>query len=152
LADVLLTQALRAALIQFERSGGASLPALADPQIAAAVELIHSQPERGWTLGELAGRVSLSRSSFSARFRELVGEAPIRYITRTRLAHAATLLRTTNASLAQIAARAGYSTEFSFSKAFKRTFGLAPGAYRGQPAPRPAQILTTTAQAGRRRP
>lgn len=33
----------------------------------------------------------------------------------------------------QIATQAGYATEFSFSKAFKRTFGVAPGAYRGQP-------------------
>jgi AraC-like DNA-binding protein len=75
----------------------------------------------------------MSRSAFSARFRELVGESPRSYITRTRLAHAAGLLHTTDASLAQIAARAGYGTEFSLSKAFKRTFGVAPGAYRAQP-------------------
>jgi transcriptional regulator GlxA family with amidase domain len=48
------------------------------------------------------------------------------------LARAAELLRTSDASLAQIAARTGYGTPFSFGKAFKRTFGVAPGAYRGQ--------------------
>jgi AraC-like DNA-binding protein len=72
------------------------------------------------------------RSAFSARFRQLVGESPKRYITRTRLAHAA-LLHQTDASLAEIALKIGYGSEFSFAKAFKRAFGIAPGTYRGQP-------------------
>lgn len=76
LADVLLTQALRVALRQLGSSGGAGLLALRDRQIAAAIRLIHAQPEHAWTIGELAGRVALSRSAFSARFRDLVGESP----------------------------------------------------------------------------
>lgn len=52
--------------------------------------------------------------------------------TMARLAHAATLLHNTDAGLAEIAARAGYGSEFSFGKAFKRHFGVSPGAYRGQ--------------------
>jgi AraC-like DNA-binding protein len=145
LADVLLTQALRVALTDLESAGGAGVLALRDPQIAAAIEHIHRQPERAWTVGDVAAKVALSRSAFSARFRELVGESPRRYITRTRLAHAAALLHTTDASLAEIATQAGYATEFSFSKAFKRTFGVAPGAYRGQPNQVPG--LSPTAQA-----
>jgi transcriptional regulator GlxA family with amidase domain len=141
LADVLLTQALRAALTQLGSSGGAGLLALGDRQIASAIKLIHAQPGHRWTVGELASKVALSRSAFSARFRELVGESPLRYTTRTRLAHAAALLRTTDAPLAQIAARAGYGTEFSFGKAFKRAFGVAPGAYRGQPGAPPVQLV-----------
>ncbi len=133
LADALLTQALRAALVELRTSTGAAVLALRDPAIAAAIALIHNQPERAWTVGELATEIALSRSAFSARFRQLVGESPKRYVTRTRLAHAASLLHKTGAPLAEIAARAGYATEFSFSKAFKRTFGLAPGAYRGEP-------------------
>jgi AraC-like DNA-binding protein len=141
LADVLLTQALRAALNQLKSSDGAGLPALGDRRIASAIEFIHSQPEHRWSVGELASKVALSRSAFSARFRELVGEAPQHYMTRTRLAHAAALLRTTDAPLAQIAARVGYGTEFSFGKAFKRTFGIAPGAYRGQPGTPRVQLF-----------
>jgi len=142
LADVLLTQALRAALSQLASPGGAGLLALGDRHIASAIELIHHRPEHGWTVGELAGKVAMSRSAFSARFRELAGESPLRYITRTRLAHAAELLRSTDASLAQIATRAGYGTEFSFSKAFKRSFGVAPGSYRGRPHPPRVEIIT----------
>ncbi len=128
----LLTQALRVGLAEIESSDGAGVLALRDPQIAAAIEVIHGRPERAWTVGEVAAEVALSRSAFSARFRQLVAESPTRYVTRTRLAHAAALLRTTDASLAEIATRAGYGTEFSFGKAFKRTYGVAPGAYRGQ--------------------
>ncbi len=150
LADALLTQALRAALAELESANGAGVLALRDPQIAAAIELIHRQPEHAWTVGDLAARAALSRSTFSARFRELVGESPRSYITRARLAHAARLLHTTDASLAQIAARAGYGTEFSLSKAFKRTFGVAPGAYRGQPNQVPG--LSPAPAGGRRGP
>ena len=133
LADTLLTLALRAALSDLDEADHAGVLALRDTAIASAIQLIHRQPERAWTIADLAAEVSLSRSAFAARFRELVGESPQRYITRTRLAHAATLLHNSDAPLAEIAARAGYQTEFSFSKAFKRTFGAPPGAYRGRP-------------------
>jgi transcriptional regulator GlxA family with amidase domain len=98
--------------------------------------------------------VSLSRSAFSARFRELVGESPLRYLTRTRLVHAAGLLHTSDAPLAQIAARVGYGTEFSFGKAFKRTFGIAPGVYRRHPGPPHVDIFAAAdlAAAGRPQP
>jgi AraC-like DNA-binding protein len=142
LADVLLTQALRVALGELESADGAGIRALSDPQIAAAIELVHSQPERVWTVGEVASAVSLSRSAFASRFHNLVGESPNRYITRTRMAHAAEMLSRTALPIAEIAMRAGYASEFSFGKAFKRTFGIAPGAYRGQangaPPRRPA--------------
>jgi AraC-like DNA-binding protein len=132
LADGMLTQALRVALIDLQRHDRGRVLALGDPQIAEAVALIHDQPERSWAVGELAAEVALSRSEFAARFRELIGESPLRYATRTRLSHAAALLRSSDASLAEIAARTGYATPFSFGKAFKRAFEIAPGEYRAQ--------------------
>jgi AraC family transcriptional regulator, alkane utilization regulator len=147
LADALLTQALRVALSELESSGGASVSALRNPQIAAAIELIHGRPERAWAVGDVASEVGLSRSAFAAHFRRLVGESPKRYITRTRLAHAAALLHKTDASIAEIAARAGYASEFSFSKAFKRTFGIAPGAYRAEPNSVPGLSRTSNGAA-----
>lgn len=142
LADTMLTQALRQALTELQAADQGRAPALADPHIAEAVALIHSQPERAWRVAELAAQVGLSRSEFAARFRQLIGESPLRYVTRIRLAHAAALLRTSGAPLAQIAVRTGYATAFSFSKAFKREFGVAPGEYRGHPNTRPRLDLT----------
>jgi AraC-like DNA-binding protein len=147
LADAMLAQALRVALIDLQALDQGRVLALVDPQIAEAVALIHGEPERAWAVGELAAEVALSRSEFAARFRELIGESPLRYVTRTRLAHAAALLRASDAPLAQIAGRTGYATAFSFGKAFKRAFGVAPGEYRGQANGQPQLEI-----AGSRRP
>src|SRR5438094_688095 len=82
------------------------------------------------TIDSLAAAVAYSRSAFSARFRELVGEAPIAYVVRTRLVLAATLLERPDLTLAEVARRTGYANEFSFSRAFKRAFHVPPDRYR----------------------
>ena len=137
LADALLIQSLRLALTELADGDGGRVRALRDPQVAAAVELIHRNPARAWTIADLAAAAALSRSRFAARFRDVVGESPRRYVTRCRLAYAARLLDTTDQPLSEIAARAGYQSEFSFSKAFRRAFGMPPGAYRGRRAEQP---------------
>jgi len=103
---------------------------LKDPQIGQALALIQHQPGEAWTVESLACRVSLSRSAFSAKFRQLVGEPPMQYITRVRLTKAAASLRTQPVTLVKVATSVGYESEVAFSKAFKRYFGVAPGAYR----------------------
>ena len=127
--DVLLAQAIRSYLLA-DRDGYHPVAALGDAQIGAAVRLIHAEPARPWTVSDLAKRVALSRSAFSARFRELTGESPMRYLTRFRLARAAELLRSADNSLAEIARACGYGSEASFSRAFHRWFGSTPGNYR----------------------
>jgi transcriptional regulator GlxA family with amidase domain len=67
---------------------------------------------------------------------------PKRYVNRCRLAHAARVLDTTEESISQIAARAGYHSEFSFSKAFKHALGLPRGAYRERRADEPAIAIS----------
>src|SRR5207244_10188508 len=105
---------------------------LNDRGIAPAIRAMHEHAERAWSLGELAGLCAMSRSAFASRFRALTGDSPIRYATRCRLNRAARQLRTSEATLAQIALLAGYESEFSFSRAFKRAFGIPPRAYRDQ--------------------
>jgi AraC-like DNA-binding protein len=148
LADALVTQAVRMALLELDRAESGQLPLVQDPLVARAIELVHHRPERAWTVGELAGEVALSRSAFAARFRKHVGESPRRYANRARLALAARLLETTDATVAEIALRVGYENEFSFSRAFKRAFGLAPGTYRGRLAGPEAAIEIAEAVAG----
>lgn len=80
----------------------------------------------------LARAVGMSRAAFAARFRGLVSEPPLQYLGRWRMYLAAGLLRDGDATLAEIAARVSYESEAAFSTAFKRQFGLAPGAYRRQ--------------------
>jgi len=134
LADILFVQAIRAHLTRCQSRGNGWLRALVDPQVGQALALIHEQPDAAWTVESLAARVAMSRSAFAARFAHLVEEPPLTYLTRWRMIKAAGLLRTGTASIGEIAARVGYDAEAAFSKAFKRWNGVAPGAYRRQPA------------------
>lgn len=79
----------------------------------------------------------MSRTSFNRRFTVQVGLPPMTYVTYWRLACAARLLRQTTFGLATIARQVGYSTEFAFSTAFSREYGLAPGQFRNHPDPIP---------------
>jgi AraC-like DNA-binding protein/mannose-6-phosphate isomerase-like protein (cupin superfamily) len=129
LTDALLAQALRQCLMEPDRAIGRS-SAVSDPQIARALRLIREQPDRQWSVPEMAAAVAMSRSAFGERFRAATGEAPMQSLTRYRMARAAEYLRGTNAGLREIARRTGYDSEVSISKAFRRHFGASPGAYR----------------------
>jgi AraC-like DNA-binding protein len=116
-----------------EASGPAApgwLAALRDPQIGAALTLIHQEPARRWTVAELAAAAGLSRSSFALRFRTLVGLPPLDYLVRWRIQLAARALRSTDRTVAAIGAGLGYSSESAFSNAFKRVRGQPPSRYR----------------------
>ena len=92
--------------------------------------LIHTAPERKWTVAELAAEAAVSRSSLDSRFREFVGRSPIRYLTEWRMHMAEELLTTTEITIAAIARRVGYDSEEAFSRAFKRTHGRSPSLWR----------------------
>ncbi len=130
LSEILFIKAVHAYISTVDDGNVGWLGALKDPQIGQALALIQRQPDDPWTVESLASRVSLSRSAFSAKFKQLVGEPPMQYITRVRLSKAAALMRTHPATLVEVALSIGYDSEVAFSKAFKRYFGIAPGAYR----------------------
>jgi AraC-like DNA-binding protein len=128
LAETLFIQAVRAFFEQnadFDRSGW--LAALRDKHMGRALALMHAEPEKPWTISSLADRIAVSRSVFAAKFSQLVGEPPLRYLTGLRLNSAATRLRSTEDSLKSIAATAGYDSVAAFAKAFKRHMGMTPG-------------------------
>lgn len=134
LADVLVVQAMRSLTkTQGCRACKArqhGLVALSDPPIHKALALMHARVDHAWSVAELAARVGLSRSGFAARFTELVGEPPLHYLARWRVARAAELLRDTMETVSAIAERVGYDSTPSFNKAFKRWQGTSPRAYR----------------------
>ena len=89
-----------------------------------------SAAEQPWTVEELAREVGASRSSLATRFAMLVGESPMQYLMRWRLALAARALRSGSDAISRVAERSGYETEAAFSRAFKREFGQPPSAWR----------------------
>ena len=130
IADVLLTQALRVWLVGAERAGLLMTAPLRDSAITTALQAIRERPAAPWSLDILARQARLSRTAFATRFRTLVGEPPMRYVTKARLSLAAGYLATSRISIYEIAVLAGYNDEASLSKAFRREFGQPPGEYR----------------------
>jgi AraC-like DNA-binding protein len=133
LAEVLFIQALR---VQMQANAGVGKPgwlrAIFDPQISAALKSLHAHVSADWTVEALAATASMSRSAFAARFKELLGETPLDYVTEWRMQKAIELLNQGDKKLIEVANAVGYETDAAFSKAFKRIVGTAPGEYRKQ--------------------
>jgi len=123
LADILIIQAIRAWIDSVPETERGWLAALRDKQIGTALAAIHREPEKDWTVESLAKAVGMSRSGFSARFTDRVGESAKRYLTRLRMQPARLQLQESSDSLAVLAERFGYQSEAAFSRAFKREFG-----------------------------
>jgi AraC-like DNA-binding protein len=139
LADVFVTQALRSYLAA---AGGLARPAVRDPGIAQIVRMLRERPQAHWDVQGMAQSAGMSRTSFTTRFRAVVGQSPMAYLAEVRLRRAAGYLSTTTKSVREIAHLTGYDNEASFSKAFSRLFGRPPGQYRRErlAAPRQARF------------
>lgn len=111
------------------------IDAFGDRQIGQALQLMHGEPGRAWTVDGLAAAVGMSRSRFAERFRDLVGQGPMAYLADWRLQRALALLeRRPACSVQQVASQTGYSSPAAFSRAFSGKFGVAPTAYRRRSA------------------
>ncbi len=132
LSELIFVEAMRrhAATLPEEQRGW--LAGLRDPHVGKALALLHSDTARAWTVDELAREVALSRSALGQRFTDLIGEPPMQYLTRWRLALAARALRSGPESIGRIAERFGYESEAAFNRAFKREFGSPPASWRRQ--------------------
>jgi AraC-like DNA-binding protein len=113
------------------------LGGLRDRHVGRALNLMHAEPERAWTLEQIAAEVGLSRSSFAERFSQFVKIPPMQYLQHWRLQLAAARLAKGDA-IATIAADAGYESEAAFSRAFKKMTGEPPAEWRSNRTAAPA--------------
>jgi AraC-like DNA-binding protein len=131
LAEVLFIQAIRAHIASGNESCKRGwLRAIFDPQIGAALTSIHNNVNSPWTVESLAEAAGMSRSAFAERFKGLVGQTPLEYVTEWRMQKAVQLLQQRDKKLVDVAQSIGYESDAAFSKAFKRVVGLTPGEYR----------------------
>jgi AraC-like DNA-binding protein len=130
LLESLLADTLRTELAISIDGGTPRVHAFADRRIGRVLSRLHERPGDQWTVESLAREAAMSRSAFSERFHSLVGEAPMKYVGELRLAQAARLFRSTDASVEQIAAQVGYGSGESLSRAFKLRYGAPPSAFR----------------------
>jgi AraC-like DNA-binding protein len=130
LSELMFVEAMRRYAENLPPQGKGWLAGVRDAHIGRALALLHGEPGRAWTVDDLAREVALSRSGLAERFAALVGEPPIQYLMRWRLALAAQTLRSGADAIARVAERSGYESEAAFSRAFKREFGSPPAAWR----------------------
>jgi AraC-like DNA-binding protein len=130
--QLLLLEVLKLHLASAPASAGGWVGAMRDPVLAPALAALHADPARKWTVADLAREASASPSLLDERFREVLGLAPIRYLTAWRMHVAEDLLRSTDLGIVAISRRVGYDSEEAFSRAFKREHGQAPSVWRVQ--------------------
>jgi len=132
LSEVLFVEALRQHLAGLPPEEVGWLAGLRDPAVGRALSLLHAKVADPWTAESLAREVNMSRSAFAERFSALVGQPPMRYLTRWRMQLARHALGHTRKSVAQLAFDVGYDSEAAFSRAFRRECGCPPASWRRQ--------------------
>ena len=130
LSELLFVEAVRRYAETLPDGQTGWLAGLREPYIARALALLHRDIGRRWTVDELGREVGLSRSALADRFIRFIGVPPMHYLADWRMQVATERLRNTNGSLAQVAQIVGYESEAAFSRAFKKTFGVAPATWR----------------------
>ncbi|NTU80883.1 MAG: AraC family transcriptional regulator [Chloroflexales bacterium] len=140
LTELLFVEVVRRYMLQLPAAETGWLAGVRDPVVGCALQLMHRQPERPWTVEELARAANLSRSALAQRFsallaklaRSAIGEPPMQYLQGWRMQLAQSLLSVTTLSMRQIAERTGYHSEDAFNRAFKRAIGQPPATWRRQ--------------------
>jgi len=130
LAEMMFVDAARRYLDGLPEDATGWLAGLRDRYVGKALALMHERPEHGWSVDDLAREVALSRSAFHERFVQYVGQPPMQYLANWRIQVGARLLRESSRNVAAIALDVGYDSEAAFSRAFRRTMGKPPAAWR----------------------
>jgi len=106
------------------------LSGLRDVSIGRVLSALHNDPARKWTVEAMAQLAGMSRSAFAARFSEVAGHTPLKYLAMWRLDLAADQLRSGTLSISDIAANVGFASESALTRAFKAQFRTTPAVFR----------------------
>lgn len=129
LLDVLVVLGLRTGLASSPEAP-AWVRGGSDARLSRALQAMHADISKRWTVDELAGMSNMSRATFARVFQEVLGDTPMRYLTNWRMTVARDLLRSQDIALTEVAERVGYSSLYAFATAFRRHHGQPPGRWR----------------------
>lgn len=134
LSELIFVEVVRQCLESLPAHETGWLSGLRDPSVGRALAALHERPAHPWTLNELAEQARISRAAFAARFAHLVGYTPMQYLMLWRMQIAARLLADGSTKVAAVGREIGYGSEAAFSRAFKKTVGVSPAAWRSNVA------------------
>lgn len=101
-----------------------------DPEILGAQEWLDTHFSVAHPVEEMQKRSRLAARTFKRRFSAATGHTPVAFVQRLRVEEAKRRLERTDTSIEEISWQVGYEDPAFFRRLFKRTTGLAPGAYR----------------------
>jgi AraC family transcriptional activator of mtrCDE len=100
------------------------------PRLAPAVSALFTNPERAWTLPELAKLCNMSRATFMRQFQGSLGRTAFDLLADVRMSLAANALKKPYASTEAVAEAVGYQSVAAFRRAFTQRIGISPGSWR----------------------
>ena len=130
LADVLVIQALRYWITHNAEAKQGWLFAMKDKRIGKSLSLIHSNPERQWTLESLGREIGMSRTAFASNFTALVGEPMLQYLTKWRMNLAVMRFKDGEKVTPELVEQLGYRSESAFRRTFKKVTGKNTSAFQ----------------------
>ena len=130
LFELLFIHAIRAYVDDHGSEKRGWLAALADVRLKSVVGAVHADPSKDWTVRDMARIAGMSRSAFAARFKSVLGQSPLEYLTAWRVYCASALLTQSATPISEIAFKTGYGSDAAFNKVFKRMTGYTPATFR----------------------
>ena len=109
--------------------------------LTRAKDLADARYAEALSVEDMARAAGLSRAHFSTEFRKAFGVSPHGYLLTRRLERAASLLKATDHSVAEICFSVGLRSVGSFTTSFTRTYGTSPTAYRAAHPPAAAHAV-----------
>lgn len=104
-------------------------------RIETAVDFIEEHLFEPISACSVAEHIGFSEYHFHRIFQGMLGESVAAYIRKRRISESAALLQSTDKSILELALISGFETQESFTRAFKKLFGISPGAYRKRKSP-----------------
>ena len=98
-------------------------------KVNRVIDYISANLHQPLQLDVIAGRICVSRRQLLRIMRSALDESLYAYIARQRMERAIMYMQTEEMTLAKLAARIGYDNPQSFSKTFRKLFGISPKAY-----------------------
>jgi len=129
LYESLFVYAIRAYATNSEAPPKGWLAAMSDKHLSKAIQAMHSDIGRSWSVASLAREARMSRSAFAKKFRTVLRQTPLEYLTQWRMYRAGAMVRS-SMPFSEVASAVGYGSESSFSRVFRREMGAAPREYR----------------------
>lgn len=132
MVDVIITELLCSLLRVLDAPPAPKIHAENFDKMRALRQQILLNPEKKWTIDEMAKISLLSPSRFHSVYKSVFGTSPIRDLIEARINYAKSILLSEDFSITEVSEKAGYNDQYQFIRQFKKETGVTPQKFRKQ--------------------